>query len=123
MMKKYIASLKELKQSFSYKALFDACIGAFVFALIVMAPVFIVLIQLLVVFMYKVRTFTILLIVAALFFNIIYHRLFKQVLIKKNGETKAIVDKVTNPVMLVTTFVLLVLGLVILFVMIPIWLV
>ena len=122
-MKTYFNNLKQLKERFQTKAIIDAVIGSFIFSSLVMIPVIIILVELMVVYMFKVRIFAILLIVAALFYNILFHRLLKKALVMKDKEAGELIGKVFNPPMLAISVLLLAIGLVILFVMIPIWLV
>jgi len=122
-MKKYFDSVRQLKDHFTPKAIFDAFLGALVFSAIVMIPIYIILIQLMIVYMYKVRVFTILLIVATLFYNVLYHRLLKKALVLKNSESRTILNRIFNPLMVAMSAILLIIGLIILFVMVPIWLV
>mgnify|MGYP001004223848 CR=1 FL=1 len=122
-MRKFIANWRELRQEFGIRSLLDAFLGAFIFGLIVMAPVYIILIQLLIVFMYKVNTMTILLIVATIFFNTLIYHLLKQALRAKKPEATMLVGKVLNPLLIADNMFLLVAGLIILFVFVPLWLV
>jgi hypothetical protein len=122
-MKKYLANIRRLKSEFGIKSIFDALLGAAVFSSLVLIPIYITLIQLLIVFMYKVKTFTILLIVATLFFNVLYHHLVKKALLAKMEDTSELVNCIFNPLMIIMNLILFAIGLVILFVMIPIWLV
>jgi len=117
--KEWIAYFHE----YGWKRILDAFFGGFVFSSIVFVPVYVILSEVLIVYMYMVHTITILLIVAAMGHNVLWHHLTKQALFLKLPEAETKLRRLFFWSMVLTNLVILILGLVILFVLIPIWMV
>ncbi|MBN2504118.1 MAG: hypothetical protein JXB20_02120 [Bacilli bacterium] len=122
-MRKFFDELKHFYAEFGFKKAFDSCLGGFVFSSLVFVPVYVILGEVLIVYMYRVNTLTILLITAALGHNVLLHHLTKKALYLKMPDAKSDIHKLTLVSMIVTNIIALAIGLIILFVMIPSWMV
>jgi hypothetical protein len=122
-MKWFFSSWKKMSAEFGVKAILDAFLGALIFAIIVMGPVYIILVEVLIVYFYRVYTLAVLLIVATLFLDLLIHRLAKQALLKKKPDAEAPVGKVLFWQSVGWACLLFSFGMVVLFVLIPVWMV
>ncbi len=123
MMRSIFKEYKLLLKEFGVKKVLDSVLGGIVYSSLVFIPVYIVLAEILIVMMYRVNTLTILLIVAAMGHVVLLHHLTKNALYLKLPEARTNIGKLTLFSMAVINILVLVLGLVILFVMIPRWMV
>lgn len=122
-MKKCIAEWKKYVSEFGIKKICDSIFGGFVFSSLIAVPIYVILVELMIVFMYKVNTVTVLLIVAAMGHNILWHHLTKKALYLKKPTVESDLKTVFFWSMVSLNILILAIGLVILFVMIPIWMV
>lgn len=111
---------KLLAKDFTIKDILDSFIGAFIFASLIYAPIAIILIELITVFMYLL-TLLVIIIIISLFVYVfcIYYFWYKSLILKKQNINTDI-KKLFTKTAIITNIVVLVLGLVFLFVMIPI---
>lgn len=122
-MKRFFADWRQVTKEFGAKAILDALLGAFLFSTLVMGPIYVILVEVLIVYFYRVYTLAVLIVVAILFHDLLFHRLAKRALILKKPETQALVGRAIFWQSVAIAIVLLVLGLIVLLVMIPIWMV
>lgn len=122
-MKQLHAEWKKYKAEYGLKRIIDSIFGGFVFSSIVFVPVYVILVEVMIVYMYKVHTVTILLIIAVMGHNMLWHHLTKKALFLKMPEANANLKKLFFWSMGAFNVLILAIGLVILFVMIPIWMV
>ncbi len=122
-MKKCIAEWKKYIAEFGCKKICDSILGGFIFSSLIAVPIYVILVEVMIVFMYKVNTVTVLLIVAAMGHNILWHHLTKKALSLKNPEALSDLKKVFFWSMVSLNILILAIGLIILLVMIPVWMV
>jgi len=122
-MKKCIMEWKKYLAEFGFKKICDSLFGGFVFSSLVAVPIYVILVEVMIVYMYKVNTVTVLLIVAAMGHNILWHHLTKKALLLKKPATESNLKKLFFWSMVSSSVLILAIGLVILLVMIPIWMV
>jgi len=111
---------KKLTEVFSMDDILDAFFGALLFTFVLFVPVFIILGEMIVVYMYRL-TFLIILIIIALFcFVFVLHLFWKKSLTLKNPEHKLNLKKKFLKSSLIVNSVILVLGLLFILFIVPI---
>ncbi len=111
---------KSLKKDFAIKDIFDSFIGAFILATLIYAPIAIILVELITVLMYLL-TLLVIIIIISLFVYVfcIFYFWWKSLVLKKQ-EINTDVKKLFLKTAIITNIIVLILGLIFLFVMIPI---
>ncbi len=111
---------KSLAKDFAIKDILDSFLGAFFFASLIYAPIAVILIELITVFMYLL-TLLVIIIIISLFVYVfcIFFFWYKSLTLKKE-DINTDIKKLFLKTVIITNIVVLVLGLVFLFVMIPI---
>lgn len=113
-------NMKDLRQEVKRTEIADACLGALVLTLIILIPIALIFVELITVFMYRL-TFLVVLIIIALFgFSTLFYYLWKKSLRLKEENIKTDINKLFLKYNLITCSVILLLGLIFLFVLIPI---
>jgi hypothetical protein len=118
-MKKLQIEWQAFRAEFGIRALLDALLGAFLYATLLFIPVFLVLGELNIVFMYLKYPLFVLILVAEMGYVVVFHHLVKQALLLKKP------DCVTHPGHLIRVSAIvwlafsLVAGLVFLIILIP----
>ncbi len=82
-------SWKPLREEVGLKTVLDAFLGGFVYATLIFFPVFVILVELMVVYMYKRYTYVVLIIVALMFHQMLIHYFAKRALYLKKEDLKA----------------------------------
>lgn len=114
---------KNVYQEFGFKAVLDAFLGALVFSFLVMGPIYVILVEIMIVLFYKVITLALLLTIAVIFHNVLLHHLMRQALQLKRPEAESPYRKVLWVDMVILSGVFLVIGVLVLLVWIPMWIV
>ena len=122
-MKQWILMWKNVYQEFGFKAVLDAFLGALVFSFLVMGPIYVILVEIMIVLFYKVITLALLLTIAVIFHNVLLHHLMRQALQLKRPEAESPYRKVLWVDMVILSGVFLVIGVLVLLVWIPMWIV
>ncbi|MBN2540197.1 MAG: hypothetical protein JXB08_01590 [Bacilli bacterium] len=117
---KRLATWKSLRQEYSPRQIIDAFFGGFVFAILIIAPVILALVEFIMVYMYLLTLSVILIIIALFAFVALLHWFWRKSLLLKKADASTDIRKLFTKTTLITCAVILVLGLVFIFVMIPI---
>jgi hypothetical protein len=117
---KKLASFKSLREEISVDEIMDAFFGAILFATILYIPVYLICFELITVYMYRLTLLVVLIIIALFGYITLLHYFWKKSLTLKNKEIKTDIDKLFLKNVLIINSIILVLGLLFLFVLIPI---
>jgi|LGOV01.1.fsa_nt_gb hypothetical protein len=117
---KKLASFKSLREDFSVDDILDAFFGALLFSTILFIPIYLVSFELITVYMYRLTLLVVLIIIALFGYITLLHYFWKKSLVLKNKEMKTDINKLFIKNTLIVNSVILVLGLVFLFVLVPI---
>lgn len=79
-------SWKPLCKEIGLKSVLDAFLGGFVYATLIFFPIFAILVELMVVYMYKRYTYVVLIIVALMFHQMLMHHFAKRALYLKKKD-------------------------------------
>jgi hypothetical protein len=122
-MKKYLNLWKELKEELSIKIIADAFFGSFVYTLILSLPIFLAMAQIISVYFYLLTFWVVLIIIVVALLNYIMHLWWKKALYLKQPEIKTNIKKLFCYNQIILDVVYLIIGLLFIFVFIPMWLV
>jgi hypothetical protein len=114
------ATFKALRSEFSVKAILDSFIGAFIFATILYAPVAIIMIELISVFMWLLTLLVILIIITLFAYVLLIHYFWWKSLTLKKADATTDIKKLFMKTSIIANIFMLAIGLIFLFVMIPI---
>jgi len=123
MMQRYFSELKKLVSEYKPGRIADAIFAGFLFSTIIFVPVYLILTELMIVYVYLYYEITALFILAALGHMAIWHLLTKQSLARKIPNSGCDLNFLFFSSMLFFGLVIIVIGLLIIFVMLPIWMV
>lgn len=123
MLKSYLLERNKLSQEVSFKERLDALLGAFTYATLFFLPVFLILAEILIVYFYLLYPLVILLIFAFMLYVVVMTRLYQKALLLKKPDLQADMRKITFVNQIIINSIVLVIGLLILFVMIPYWMI
>lgn len=115
-----LATWKSLRRDYPVGQIIDAFFGGFVFATLIIAPLVIALVEFIMVYMYLLTLSVILIIIALFAYAVLIHWFWRKSLLLKNGEAVTDIRKLFQRSTIIACAVILVLGLIFLFVMIPI---
>lgn len=117
----YTKLFKEFHEHFTLKERSSAFFGGFIFAFIVFAPLFIVLAEFLLIYIYLINAIVILMIFSAMGFFVFWFHLIKKALVlkKPNIKDEFQLNKFFMFGLIATETVVLIIGLLFLFVFIP----
>lgn len=82
-------SWRPLVKEMGLKSVLDAFLGGFVYATLLFLPLFIILVELMVVYMVRRYTFVVLIMAALMFHQLVVHHFAKRALILKKADLKA----------------------------------
>jgi vacuolar-type H+-ATPase subunit I/STV1 len=117
----YSTLFKQYHTLFSFKERSSAFLGGFIFAFIVFSPLFIILAEFLLIYMYLLNAIVILMIFSAMGFFVFWFHLIKKALVlkKPNIKDEFQLNKFFMFGLIATETVVLIIGLLFLFVFIP----
>ncbi|MBI9009300.1 MAG: hypothetical protein JEZ05_04640 [Tenericutes bacterium] len=116
---KKLASFKSLREDFKIEDILDAFFGALLFATILFLPVYLIAFEMIIVYMYRLTLLVVLIIIALFGYIALLHYFWKKSLTLKNKEIKTDINKLFLKNTLIINAVILVLGLIFIFVLIP----
>lgn len=122
-MKNYLKLWIELKEELSLKVIVDAFFGSFIYTFILSIPIFLALAQIISVYFYLLTFWIALIIIVVALLNFIMHHWWKKALYLKQPEIKTDIKKLFLLNQIIFDVLYLVIGLLFIFVFIPIWLV
>lgn len=122
-MKNYLKLWIELKEELSLKVILDAFLGGFTYTFILALPIFLALAQIISVYFYLLTLWVVLIIIVVALLNFIMHLWWKKALYLKQLEIKTDIKKLFIINQIISDIIYLVIGLLFIFVFIPIWLV
>ena len=119
-MKKILLNFSELKAEFGWKAIIDALFAGVVYGTIIFVPVYIILVEVAMIFMYRLYTFVILITFVAMVNVFIINKLAMKTLYLKKTDAQTDISKIMLVHAGFWMTIVLVIGLVFIFVLIPI---
>ncbi|MDT8336484.1 MAG: hypothetical protein RQ856_01500 [Candidatus Izemoplasmatales bacterium] len=122
-MKQYLNLWKELKEEISVKNIIDAFLGSFVYTLILSLPIFLAIAQVISVYFYLLTFWVVLIIIVVALLNGILHMWWKKALYLKQPEIITNIKRLFCYNQIILDVVYLIIGLLFIFVFIPMWLV
>lgn len=119
-MKKYLLKFTDLKAEFGWKAIIDALFAGVIYATIIFVPIYIILVEVAMVFMYRLYTFVVLITFAAMMNVFIINKLAMKTLYLKKPDAQSDIPKLMLFHAGFWMLLVLIIGLVFIFVLIPI---
>ncbi len=119
-MENKLVTWKSLKEDFSTSEITDAFFGGLFYATLLFIPIFIILAELLVVFMYLLTLFIVLIIIALICYTFVIHLFWRKSLLLKKEGINTNIKKLFLKESLISGSIILVLGLAFIFVIVPI---
>lgn len=116
----HINNWKSLKSDFTSDEISDAFFAGLLFASLLFIPVFFIFVELITVYMYRLTLLVILIIIAMFCFVYVIHFFWRKSLTLKKQDIKTDIKKLFLKRTLIINAIVLVLGLIFLFVLIPI---
>lgn len=119
-MKKFIGKWSELKSEFGIKAILDSLFAGIIFGTLIFVPVYIILVETAMIFMYRLYTFVIIIIFIAMLNVFVINKLTQKTLLLKKPDAKS---DIKHLMLIHSGFwmsVVLIVGLVFIFILIPI---
>lgn len=118
-MKLYKKLWKELKLEFSMKDILDSLIASFVYTLLLAIPLILALGQIISVYMYLLTLWVLLIIIVVALLNFLLHHWWKQTLFLKKPDAKTNISKLFLINSMIINMLIIIIGLLFLFVFIP----
>lgn len=115
-----LSNWKSLKSDFTPDEITDSFLAGLLFASLLFLPVFFIIVELITVYMYRLTLLVILIIIAMFCFVYVIHLFWHKSLTLKKKDIKTDIKKLFFKNTLIVNAVVLVLGLIFLFVLIPI---
>ncbi len=119
-MKKMIEKWSELKTEFGIKAILDSLFAGVIYGTLIFVPVYIILVEIAMIFMYRLYTFVIIIIFIAMLNVFVINKLASKALFLKKPDAKS---DIKNLMLIHSGFwmsIVLIIGLVFIFILIPI---
>ncbi len=110
---------KELNTVFGFEDIFDAFLAALLYASLLLFPIFVILVQVITVYMFLLTWMVILIIMALILYALVIHRFWYRSLILKKPDATCDIKTLFKRNLLIVSSILIVLGLIFLFVLIP----
>lgn len=119
-MKEIRKTWKSLKEDFTTSEIFDALLGAFILSTILFIPVFLALIEITSIYLYRLTFWSFMIIIALFGYIIFIHFLWRKSLKLKNPGHKTDILKFFIKTTIIINTIILILGMLVIFVLIPI---
>ncbi len=118
-MKIYQELWKKLRTEFGFKDIIDSLIGSFVYTLLIAIPLILALGQVISVYMYLLTLWVVLIIIVVTLLNFLLHHWWKQTLLLKKPDALTDIKKLFLMNAIVMSGLIIIIGLLFLFVFIP----
>ena len=119
-MSKYIELYSKIFEEFSVKEIISAILGAFVYTSFITVPFVIIMGQVISVYLYLLTYWVVLIIIVMILLNYVFHHLIKQSLKLKHPEFKTDINPLILTNQIIIDIIFVIIGLLFLFVWIPI---
>ncbi len=119
-MKEIRKAWKSLQEDFTTSELFDALLGAFILATILFIPIMLVFIELVSIYLYRLTFWSFMIIIALFGYMTFIHFLWHKSLKLKNPDHKTDIIKLFIKNTIIINAIILILGILVIFVLIPI---
>ncbi|MDD3129150.1 MAG: hypothetical protein PHW21_02160 [Candidatus Izemoplasmatales bacterium] len=119
-MSKYIELYSKIFEEFSVKEIISAIFGAFVYTSFITVPFVIIMGQVISVYLYLLTYWVVLIIIVMILLNYVFHHLIKQSLKLKHPEFKTNINPLILTNQIIIDIIFVIIGLLFLFVWIPI---
>ena len=123
MFNKYKTLMKEFNAFFTTKEMSSAYLGAFFYTTLIALPLLIAIAQIVSVYLYWLTFWVILIIIVMFLLNYIFHKLVKKALILKRPDTLVDIWSLFIFQQIIINIFFVVIGLIFIFILIPIWMV
>jgi len=118
-MKTYLTLWEDLKKEFSNTQIVDAFFGALLYNLLIAIPSLLVMAQIISIYMFRLNLWISLIIIIVMTLNFLLHHWWQKALQLKNPETKTNISKLFMINQIVIDVFILIIGLLFIFVFIP----
>jgi hypothetical protein len=119
-MKVFLNKCRQLFKDFSWKEVLDALLGGIVYSTLIFVPIYIILVETAMIFMHRLNTFVILITFAAMMNVYTINKLTAKALILKKPDTTTDIKSIWMTHSLIWMTIVFIIGLLFIFVLIPI---